>query len=462
MDEPGLTGFGLIATGEYEPFQLWEFPFFVLVGIAGGIIGATYNQIAFYLIKFRGRFLTKTYLRTIEVLFIATLTCILFYSAPLFVGKCVDIPTECKTESTDDKDICGDMLIKFNCPEGQYSQMATLTFTSLDNVAHSQFHGEADLGTGCYFYYLFLSFFFNVYSMGLAVPAGIFVPNIAIGSIFGRLIGRLARQCDSYFNTPIFPGVYAVLGSASMLAGTGRIAVALIAIMLETTGSVLYIIPLVIVIMTSKWIGDLLNISIYDITIELRPMPFVEPQPMIGYQQLEARDLMSYPVMCFQQHETIGHIMEMIFPKNEEEKPHNGFPVVNENNKLIGLILRNHLIIILKNYDKIFMDQNQDISTGKLSILDFATKMSSRVLGTKQEDLPNKNILDLNRHKRINLGVYMNACPYTVYANSKLTKVFRLYRGMALRHVPVINLENEVVGIITRKELMTDFQQDLT
>ena len=29
------------------------------------------------------------------------------------------------------------------------------------------------------------------------------------------------------FNTPIFPGVYAVLGAASMLAGTGRIAVAL-------------------------------------------------------------------------------------------------------------------------------------------------------------------------------------------------------------------------------------------
>ena len=48
--------------------------------------------------------------------------------------------------------------------------------------------------------------------------------------------------------------------------------------------------------------------------------------------------------------------MEMIFPKSDEEKPHNGFPVVNESNKLIGLILRNHLIIILKNYDKLFMD----------------------------------------------------------------------------------------------------------
>ena len=83
--------------------------------------------------------------------------------------------------------------------------------------------------------------------------------------------------------------------------------------------------------------------------------------------------------------------------------------------------------------------------------------MSSRALGKKEEDLPNKDILVANQSKKINLGTYMNSCPYTVYANSKLTKVFRLYRGMALRHVPVINLENEVVGIITRKELMTDF-----
>ena len=47
--------------------------------------------------------------------------------------------------------------------------------------------------------------------------------------------------------------------------------------------------------------------------------------------------------------------MELIFPKGEE-KPHNGFPVLNENKKLVGLILRNHLIIILKNYEKVFPD----------------------------------------------------------------------------------------------------------
>jgi len=55
----------------------------------------------------------------------------------------------------------------------------------------------------------------------------------------------------------------------------------------------------------------------------------------------------------------------------------------------------------------------------------------------------------------------MNPGPYIVYNMSKLSKIFRLYRSMGLRHLPVINDANEVVGILTRKELMTDFKQDL-
>ena len=42
-----------------------------------------------------------------------------------------------------------------------------------------------------------------------------------------------------------------------------------------------------------------------------------------------------------------------------------------------------------------------------------------------------------------------------------LTRVFRLYRAMGIRHLPVTNIENEVVGILTRKELRTDFSHDL-
>lgn len=58
----------------------------------------------------------------------------------------------------------------------------------------------------------------------------------------------------------------------------------------------------------------------------------------------------------------------------------------------------------------------------------------------------------------IDLRPYMNTGPYTVYGFSKLSKVFRLYRAMGLRHLPVVDNDNFVIGMLTRKELMTDFK----
>ena len=55
----------------------------------------------------------------------------------------------------------------------------------------------------------------------------------------------------------------------------------------------------------------------------------------------------------------------------------------------------------------------------------------------------------------------MNPAPFSVMDVTPLTRVFRLYRAMGIRHLPVTNIENEVVGILTRKELRTDFSQDL-
>ena len=42
-----------------------------------------------------------------------------------------------------------------------------------------------------------------------------------------------------------------------------------------------------------------------------------------------------------------------------------------------------------------------------------------------------------------------------------VTRVFRLYRGLGLRHLPVVDVDNKVVGMITRKEIRTDFSHDL-
>jgi hypothetical protein len=52
----------------------------------------------------------------------------------------------------------------------------------------------------------------------------------------------------------------------------------------------------------------------------------------------------------------------------------------------------------------------------------------------------------------IDLAPYINL-PYTIRDRSPLSRVFRLFRTMGLRHLVVVDVGQRVVGIITRKDL---------
>merc|ERR1711902_412216 len=47
----------------------------------------------------------------------------------------------------------------------------------------------------------------------------------------------------------------------------------------------------------------------------------------------------------------------------------------------------------------------------------------------------------------------MNSAPYTAYPSMSYTAVYNLFRTMGMRHLVVVNSDNEVVGMITRKEV---------
>jgi chloride channel 7 len=55
----------------------------------------------------------------------------------------------------------------------------------------------------------------------------------------------------------------------------------------------------------------------------------------------------------------------------------------------------------------------------------------------------------------------MNPRPFSIGEETSLVRVFRLCRAMGIRHLPVANVDNQVTGILTRKELRADFTQDL-
>jgi CBS domain-containing protein len=90
-------------------------------------------------------------------------------------------------------------------------------------------------------------------------------------------------------------------------------------------------------------------------------------------------------------------------------------------------------------------------------ILDFATSLHSRRIDLDTLDISEEELAQ----KELDLEFFMNAHTFTVSENTSLTRVYRLYRAMGIRHLVVVNGSNEVAGMLTRRELHTDFSTDL-
>lgn len=101
-------------------------------------------------------------------------------------------------------------------------------------------------------------------TFGMRVPAGIFLPSIAIGSCIGRAVGMLVSSFQQAY--PLFflfsgcpadgpcvsPTIYAVIGAAAVLGGVTRMTISLTVVFFELTGAVTSVLSIMIAIMVSK------------------------------------------------------------------------------------------------------------------------------------------------------------------------------------------------------------------
>ncbi len=134
-----------------------------------------------------------------------------------------------------------------------------------------------------------LKLVFTIFTFGVRVPAGIFVPSLAIGACFGRITGILVQMAQEsnptaslFASCPkdgqcITPGIYAMVGAAGVLAGVTRMTISLVVVMFELTGASTYILPTMISVMVAKWVADAFNTEgIYDGFIRLNNYPFLD------------------------------------------------------------------------------------------------------------------------------------------------------------------------------------------
>lgn len=94
-----------------------------------------------------------------------------------------------------------------------------------------------------------------IISYGCKVPAGIFVPSMAVGASFGRMVGIMVHALHESFPQSAFfascdpdvpcitPGTYAFLGAGAALSGIMHLTISVTVIMFELTGALTYILP---------------------------------------------------------------------------------------------------------------------------------------------------------------------------------------------------------------------------
>ncbi|KAK0554713.1 glycerol ethanol, ferric requiring protein [Tilletia horrida] len=191
-----------------------------------------------------------------------------------------------------------------------------------------------------------------VVSYGCKVPAGIFVPSMAIGATFGRMVGILVKALyNAYPGWSLFsachpdvpcitPGTYAFLGAAAALAGVTRITVAVVVIMFELTGTVTYILPTMIVVMVTKGIGDAYGKGgISEQTIKFQGYPFLDKEEHAFGISVD-RVMSRHPVVLHSE----GHSLKELEEKLKSGS-YKGFPVVRNASDwtLLGYVGRREL-----------------------------------------------------------------------------------------------------------------------
>merc|ERR1719468_176700 len=158
---------------------------------------------------------------------------------------------------------------------------------------------------------------------------------------------------------------------------------------------------------------------------------------------------MSHPVVTLSPIETVGHLVDIL-----KSTSHNGFPVVDHPmessynsrtfGKMRGLILRSELIVLLQH--KIFSELYGEWE-GKVDMSLF------RMAYPRYPDISGIFVSTTERDYHVDLVPIMNSTPTTCLHSTSIPQMFNLFRALGLRHMLVLNDNNEVVGMVTRKDL---------
>jgi len=224
--------------------------------------------------------------------------------------------------------------------------------------------------------------------------------------------------------------------------------ISLTLILLEATGDMQYVLPLMLTLLTARFVGNLINEGIYETHIRLKELPFLEATcpPVAETNGLIVTQIMSENPVTFNPVMRVSDVYEIL-----KSNDHNCFPVIDLNsNLLIGTILRKVLTVLLKS--RSFGPSSSDPnSSSRISPLVSWTNLE--IIYPRYPSVLDIHLSNIEGKGWLDLRPYLDRSPYLVKSEASVKRAYRMFRTLGLRHLLVVGDEGSVVGIITRHDL---------
>jgi chloride channel 3/4/5 len=430
-----LAAMNPFRTGQLVMFQVtydrsWHFfeiIFYIIIGIFGGLYGAFVMKWNMRYASFRKRYLSKYPITEAVVLAIATgIIC--------YPNMFLRI------------DMTENMEILFRECEGghDYDQLCE---------AANRWHLVLSL-----FLATIIRTFLIIISYGCKVPAGIFVPSMAVGASFGRMVGIIVQALyEAYPQSRFFsgcepdvpcitPGTYAFLGAGAALSGIMHITVSVVVIMFELTGALTYILPTMIVVGVTKAVGERFGKGgIADRMIWFNGFPFLDNKEEHSFgvpvSQVMTTNVTALPASGL----TLSEVEETM-----TSNKYQGYPIVEDmpSRTLIGYIGRTEL--------RYAIDRARRANLIAPNAQCFFTPSTTRSTTTLSATVPAVSFDTMAAtagQMSVDFSRFIDPTPLSVHPRLPLETVMELFKKIGPR-VILIDYRGKLTGLVTVKDCL--------
>ncbi|MCC5603561.1 chloride channel protein [Nostoc favosum] len=286
----GSLDLNLQLTQSSSQFSIPEIPFFVLLGILAGLLGALFNRGLIFSIKFYRKLHISLPLRIALAGFLS--------------GVVVSMLPASFRDNTGLRE-------------------SLITGGSQPTVAAIAFGAQ---------------FILTLIAFGSGAPGGLFAPSLILGSCLGHIIG----VSELYITGAGSPTTYALAGMGGFFSAVSKVPITAIVIVFEMTTDFNLVLPLMIVSVAAYLVADkVVPGSLYEKLLELKGITLTKEAPMEGaLTKLTAKDVMQERVETLDAEMSLEEAMQS-FARSH----HRGFPVV-EDSKLVGIVTQSDLLKI--------------------------------------------------------------------------------------------------------------------